>query len=62
VKKLYDCNISELYFDSKIEDFTGFDKTKLFYHVERFLNKRSIFQQPETFQDMVDQVYAALYE
>jgi len=61
VKKLYDRNISELYFDGRIEDFTGFDKTKLFYHVERFLNKRSIFDQPETFQDMVDQVYAALY-
>ncbi|MCK4880265.1 MAG: hypothetical protein KAS82_06390 [Bacteroidales bacterium] len=62
VKKLYDKNISELYFDSSIEKYTGFDKTKLFYHIERFIKKRSIFYQPETFQDMVDQLYAALYE
>ncbi len=62
IKKLYDRNISELYFDSRIEDFTGFDKTKLFYHIERFIKKRSMFDQPETFQEMVDQVYAALYE
>jgi len=62
IKKLYDKNISELYFDSRIEDFTGFDKTKLFYHTERFIKKRSVFDQPETFQEMVDQVYAALYE
>lgn len=62
VKKLYNKNISELYFDSSIEKYTGFDKTKLFYHTERFIKKRSIFDQPETFQDMVDQVYAALYE
>ena len=62
VKKLYDRNISELYFNSRIEDFTGMDRDKLFYHTERFLNKRSIFHQPETFQDMVDQMYSALYE
>ncbi|MCP4314125.1 MAG: hypothetical protein GY790_22970 [Bacteroidetes bacterium] len=62
VKKLYGKEIQELYFDSKIEDFTGFDKEKLFYHVERFMNKRSVFDQPETFQDMVDQIYNALYE
>jgi len=62
VKKLYDLNISELYFTSSIEKYTGSDKTKLFYHTERFLKKRSIFDQPETFQDMVDQVYAALYD
>jgi hypothetical protein len=62
VKKLYDKNISELYFDSSIEKYTGSEKTKLFYHTERFMKKRSIFDQPETFQDMVDQVYAALYE
>jgi hypothetical protein len=62
VKKLYEKNISELYFHSKIEEFTGFDKTKLFYHTERFIKKRSIFDQPETFQEMVDQVYTALYE
>jgi hypothetical protein len=62
VKKLYEKNISELYFDSTIEEFTGFDKTKLFYHTERFIKKRSIFDQPQTFQEMVDQVYAALYE
>ena len=61
VKKLYDKNISELYFHSKLEEFTGFDKTKLFYHTERFIKKRSIFDQPETFQDMVDQIYTALY-
>jgi len=62
VKKLYEKNISELYFDSVIEDYTGFDKNKLFYHTERFMKKRSIFDQPVTFQDMVNQVYAALYE
>ncbi len=58
IKKLYDKNISDLYFDSRIDDFTGFDKTKLFYHIERFIKKRSLFDQPETFQEMVDQVYA----
>lgn len=62
VKKLYDKNISELYFDSLIHKYTGLDKTKLFYHAERFLKKRSIFDQPETFQEMVDQIYTALYE
>lgn len=62
VKKLYDKNISELYFSSRIEDFTGFDKTKLFYHTERFIKKRSIFDQLETFQEMVDQIYTILYE
>ena len=62
VKKLYEKNISELYFHSSVEEFTGFDKTKLFYHTERFIKKRSIFDQPATFQEMVDQVYAALYE
>lgn len=61
VKKLYDRNISNLYFDSRIEDYTGSDKTKLYYHLERFLHKRSLFDQPETFQDMVDQIYKALY-
>lgn len=62
VKKLYEQNISELYFNSPIDKFTGSDTTKLFYHTERFLKKRTIFDQPQTFQDMVDQVYAALYE
>lgn len=62
VKKLYDKEIGDLYFDSKIEAFTGSDKSKLFYHTERFLKKRSVFDKPETFQDMVDQVYTALYE
>jgi hypothetical protein len=62
VKKLYDKDISELYFDSRVDHFTGSDRTKLFYHTERFLKKRSVFDNPETFQDMVDQVYAALYE
>jgi len=62
VKKLYNKNISELYFNSTIEEYTGFDKTKLFYHTERFMKKRSIFNQPVSFQEMVDQVYAALYE
>jgi hypothetical protein len=62
VKKLYDKNISNLYFISSIESFTGSEKTKLFYHVERFIKKRAVFDQPETFQDMVDQVYAVLYE
>jgi hypothetical protein len=62
VKKLYNKDISELYFDSIIREYTGQDKTKLFYHIERFLKKRSIFQEPVTFQNMVDQVYRALYE
>jgi hypothetical protein len=62
VKKLYDRNISQLYFNSQIDEFTGLDKDKLLYHTERFLKKRSIFDNPETFQDMVDQIYAALYE
>lgn len=62
VKKLYNRNISELYFNSRIEEFTGMDKEKLFYHTERFLKKRSIFKKPETFQEMVDQMYSALYE
>lgn len=62
IKKLYDREISELYFDSRVEDFTGFDKTKLYYHVERFLKKRELFDRPETFQEMVDQLYTALYE
>jgi len=62
VKKLYDKNISELYFNSAVEEYTGSEQTKLFYHTERFIKKRSIFDQPETFQDMVDQLYSALYE
>lgn len=62
VKKLYGKNISELYFDSTVEEFTGAEQMKLFYHTERFMKKRSIFDKPETFQDMVDQVYVALYE
>jgi hypothetical protein len=62
VKKLYDKNISELYFDSRIEDYTGFDKSKLFYHAERFIRKRAVFHRPETFQEMVDQLYSALYQ
>lgn len=62
IKKLYGKEIEDLYFDSKIEKFTGKDKSKLFYHVERYLNKRSIFEQSDTFQQMVDQIYAALYE
>jgi len=62
VKKLYNKEIGDLYFDRKIEDFTGSDKSKLFYHVERFLNKRNMFDKPETFQQMVDQIYTALYE
>ncbi len=61
IRKLYEKNIGELYFNSKITDFTGFDKTKLFYHTERFIKKRSVFDQPETFQEMVDQIYSALY-
>lgn len=61
VKKLYGKNISELYFESPIEAYTGFEKTKLFYHTERFLQKRAIFDNPVTFKDMVNQVYTALY-
>lgn len=61
VKKLYGVEIGDLYFDSKIKDFTGSDESKLLYHTERYLNKRNIFSQPETFQQMVDQIYAALY-
>jgi len=62
VKKLYDRNISELYFDSRVEDFTGLDRNRLFYHIERFVGRRSVFENPVTFQDMVNQLYAALYE
>lgn len=62
VKKLYNKNISELYFNSSIEEYTGSDKMKLLYHTERFMKKRSIFDEPRTFQDMVDQLYSALYE
>jgi hypothetical protein len=62
VKKLYNKNISELYFNSTIEEYTGSEKMKLFYHTERFMKKRSIFDEPRTFQDMVDQLYSALYE
>ncbi len=62
VKKLYGKEIGDLYFDSKIADFTGSDPSKLFYHAERFLNKRNIFAKPETFQQMVDQIYLVLYE
>jgi hypothetical protein len=61
VRKLYNKNISRLYFDSTLEEYCGTDLTKLFYHTERFLKKRSIFDQPVTFQAMVDQIYAALY-
>ncbi len=61
IKKLYGKNISELYFDSRLEDFTGSDKEKLFYHTERFLKKRAVFDQPKTLQDMVDQIYGVLY-
>ncbi len=61
VRKLYNKNISQLYFDSTLEEYCGSDLTKLFYHTERFLKKRSIFDQPVTFQAMVDQIYAALY-
>jgi len=62
VKKIYGKEIGNLYFDSKIADFSGSDPSKLFYHTERFLNKRNLFDQPETFQQMVDQIYAALHE
>lgn len=62
IKKLYEKNISELYFNSTIEQYTGSDKQKLFYHTERFIKKRSIFDEPVTFQNMVDQIYTALYE
>lgn len=61
VRKLYNKNISGLYFDSTLEEYCGSDLTRLFYHTERFLKKRSIFDQPVTFQAMVDQIYAALY-
>lgn len=62
IRKLYGKEISDLYFDSKIEEFTGVDENRLFYHTERFLNKRSIFNNPVTFQEMVDQIYTSLYE
>lgn len=61
IRKLYNREIPELYFDSVVEDYTGFDKNKLYYHVERFLKKRKVFDRPETFQDMVDQLYKVLY-
>ena len=62
VKKIYGTNISELYFHSSIEAFTGKDPSKLLYHVERFVNKRAIFHNPQTFQEMVDQLYDSLYQ
>ncbi len=62
VRKLYKKNISELYFDTELDVFIGQEKTKLFYHIERFLGKKQIFDQPLNFKDMVDQVYTALYE
>lgn len=62
VKKLYGVEVQDLYFESRIKKFTGSDPDKLFYHTERFLKRRSIFHEPETFQDMVDQIYKALYE
>jgi hypothetical protein len=62
VRKIYGSDISDLYFDSRIRDYTGTDRNKLLYHTERFLKKRAIFREPETFRDLVDQVYAALYE
>lgn len=61
IKKLYGVEIGELYFESKLKDFTGTDESKLFYHTERFLNKRKVFSNPKTFQEMVDQIYKALY-
>jgi len=61
IRKLYNREIPELYFDSAVEAYTGFDKNKLYYHVERFLKKRKVFDRPETFQDMVDQLYKVLY-
>ena len=61
VKKLFGRDISQLYFDSRIEDYTGSEKDKLFYHVERFLDRRQLFHEPGTFQQMVDQLYSALY-
>ncbi len=62
VKKLFGKDISTLYFDSRIEDYTGKDRSMLYYHVEHFLKKREVFENPETFQDMVDQIYRSLYE
>lgn len=61
VRKLYNKDISSLYFDSRVDEYTGFDKNKLYYHVERFLKKREVFQRPDTFQLMVDQLYRVLY-
>ena len=62
IKKLYNTNISDLYFESKIVDFTGADTNKLFYHTERFMGLRDVFEGPETMQDMIDLLYAALYD
>lgn len=61
VKKIYGGNISELYFDSQIGDFTGREPSKLLYHTERFMKKRAVFHEPGTFQEMVDQLYDSLY-
>jgi len=61
IKKLYNVNISDLYFESKISDYTGQDMTKLFYHIERFMGLRNVFDNPVTLQEMINQLYAALY-
>lgn len=62
VKKLYGKNIRDLYFGSRIKEYTGREKSKLLYHTERFVKKRSVFHDPGTFQEMVDQLYKVLYE
>lgn len=62
IKKLYGKNISDLYFGSSIDEYTGTAQTKLYYHIERFVKKRDIFNQPQTFQELVDQLYTALYD
>ena len=61
IKKLYNVNIADLYFESKIADYTGQDKLKLFYHIERFMGLRDVFDNPVTIQEMIDQLYASLY-
>jgi len=62
IKKLYNVNISDLYFESKVSDYTGQDATKLDYHIERFMGVRSIFDNPQKITDMIDQLYSVLYE
>ncbi|MBN1133172.1 MAG: hypothetical protein JXA39_08885 [Bacteroidales bacterium] len=62
IRKLYGVNISDIYFESHVKDYTGQDLMKLHYHIERFMGLRNVFDNTVTIQDIVDQLYAALYK